>query len=217
MSTGAAAARAPRLMLIVEAADVSARRAAIAAALAAGLDAIQLRDTRAGGGTLLAAARELRTLARAHGAMLLVNDRIDVGLAADADGVHLPAASFPIATARALLGPTKLIGRSTHAADEAVSASADGADYVVLGPVFATPSKEPYGPPLGVDALSEAAARAACPVIAIGGITTENAATVCAAGARGLAVIRAILDAPDPTATTRVLRAALDFSEKKMR
>ncbi len=211
MSAGAAAARAPRLMLIVATTDVTARRAAIVAALAAGLDTIQLRDKRAGGGTLLAAARDLRALTRAHGAALLVNDRIDVALAAEADGVHLPAASFPIATARALLGAGPRIGRSTHASEEACRAAADGADYVVLGPVFATPSKEPYGPPLGLETIATAATRVPCPVIAIGGITAENAAAVRTAGAYGIAVVRALLDAHDPAKVTRKLRAALSF------
>ena len=205
MSAGAAAARAPRLMLIVEVADVTVRRPAIAAALAGGVDAVQLRDRRAGGATLLAAARELRALTRTHGALLLVNDRIDVALASDADGVHLPAASFPIAAARALLGPTPWIGRSTHSASEAATAATEGADYVVLGPIFATPLKEPFGPPLGIAALGDAAAHVPCPVVAVGGITAENAPTLRAAGAHGAAVIRAILEASDPAATTRAL------------
>ena len=156
---------------------------------------------------LLAAAHDLRGLTRAHGATLLVNDRIDVALAADADGVHLPAASFPVATARALVGSAKLIGRSTHSPDEARRAATEGADYAILGPIFATPSKEQYGPPLGEAAL--AATKPTCPLLAIGGITPDNAASVRAAGATGAAVIRAILDAPDPAAVTRALLAAV--------
>jgi thiamine-phosphate pyrophosphorylase len=209
MSARAAAVRAPRLMLIVEAADVSARHAVVAAALAAGVDAVQLRDRRVAGGTLLAAARDLRALTRARDALLLVNDRVDVALAAGADGVHLPAASFPTAVARALLGPDAWIGRSTHAAHEAERAAAEGADYVVLGPIFATPSKAAYGPALGIDALA-AAARGSHPIVAIGGVDATNAADTHAAGAHGVAVIRAILDAADPAAAARAIRAALD-------
>ena len=200
--------RAPRLMLIVEAADVADRHGVIAAALAAGVDTIQLRDRRAAGGPMLNAALGLRTLTRDHGAALVVNDRIDVALAAGADGVHLPAASFPIAVARQLLGPDAWIGRSTHAAAEAATAAAEGADYVVLGPIFATPSKRTFGAPLGLAAL--ATTRIACPVVAIGGISPANVASLRSTGANGIAVIRAILDAPDPAAATDALRAAVD-------
>ncbi|MCC6766784.1 MAG: thiamine phosphate synthase [Deltaproteobacteria bacterium] len=209
MTAGAATPRAPRVMLVVTVDDAMARRETIAAALAAGADALQLRDRRAGGGALLVAARALRALTRAHGAALVVNDRADVALAAAADGIHLPAAAFPIAAARRLLGPEPWVGRSTHTPEEAARAAADGADYVVLGPVFATPSKEAYGPPLGLEALATGVGRAACPVIAIGGITSSNAADVRRAGAHGLAVIRAVLDAPDPAAETRALAAAM--------
>jgi thiamine-phosphate pyrophosphorylase len=200
--------RAPRLMLIVSVVDVAERRDAIAAALAAGVDAVQLRDRGAAGCVLLDAARELRALTRTHAAALLVNDRIDVAVAAAADGVHLPAASFSIATARHLLGPMPWIGRSTHAPAEAAAAAAEGADYVVLGPIFATPSKKAFGPPLGLEALR--ATRSARPLIAIGGITTAHVAEVRRAGAYGVAIVRAVLDAPNPAATAAALRAALD-------
>jgi thiamine-phosphate pyrophosphorylase len=195
-------------MLIVETADVVDRHGVIAAALAAGVDTIQLRDRRATGGPMLTAALGLRTLTREHGAALVVNDRIDVALAAGADGVHLPAASFPIAVARDLLGPDAWIGRSTHAPAEASTAAADGADYVVLGPIFATPSKQAFGAPLGLAAL--AATRSGCPLLAIGGISPANVASLRGTGANGIAVIRAILDAPDPAAATHALRAAID-------
>jgi thiamine-phosphate pyrophosphorylase len=195
-------------MLIVDAPDVLTRSTVVAAAVAAGVDTVQLRDRHVAGAALLSAARALRALTERHGAALLVNDRIDVAIAAAADGVHLPAASFPIAVARRLLGPGAWIGRSTHSPAEAAAAATAGADYVVLGPIFATPSKQAYGAPLGIAAL--AAARISCPLIAIGGITAPQVAEVHAAGAHGIAVIRAILDAPDPGAATRALRAALD-------
>lgn len=200
--------RAPRLMLIVDVADVTTRLGVLEAALAGGVDAIQLRDKHADGVVLLAAARTLRDVTRRQGAALLVNERIDVALAADADGAHLPSASFPMAVARRLLGPTAWIGRSTHAASEAETAAADGADYVVLGPIYATPSKAAYGAPLGIAALG--ATRVPCPVLAIGGIDPETVAAVRTAGAHGVAVIRSVLDAPDPAAAARALRAALD-------
>jgi thiamine-phosphate pyrophosphorylase len=200
--------RAPRLLLVVDGADVAGRRAAIEGALAGGVDAVQLRDRRAAGGPLLAAARRLRALTYDRDAALLVNDRIDVALSCDADGVHLPAASWPIAAARALLGARAWIGRSTHGATEAAAAAAAGADYVVVGPIFATPSKTDFGPPLGTAAL--AATHATAPVVAIGGVTVERVPALRSAGAHGVAVIRAILDAEDPTAAAQALRAALD-------
>jgi len=208
MSPRAAAVRAPRLMLIVEVADATARRDVIVAALAAGVDAVQLRDRRATGAALLAAARDLRELTHAHDATLLVNDRVDVALASGADGVHLPSDSFPSAAARRLLGPQARIGRSTHAAAEAEEALDEGADYVVLGPIFPTPSKEGFGPPLGVAALT--ALRRGSRVLAIGGIDATNAGETRAAGAHGVAVIRAVLDAPDPAAAAQALRTAID-------
>jgi thiamine-phosphate pyrophosphorylase len=199
--------RAPRLMLIVEVSDVTVRAAAVEAALAGGVDAVQLRDKRADGSALLGAARTLRDVTRRYGAALLVNDRVDVALAAGADGVHLPAASFPIAVTRGLLGPDAWIGRSTHAPTEAATAAADGADYVVLGPIFPTPSKASFGAPLGIGALT--ATHVPCPVIAIGGIGPESVGELCTAGAHGVAVIRSVLDAPDPAAAARALHAAL--------
>jgi thiamine-phosphate pyrophosphorylase len=194
-------------MLIVAVADVTHRPGVVTAALAAGVDAVQLRDRSASGGALLGAARALRTMTRAHGATLLVNDRVDVALAAAADGVHLPGASFPTAIARRLLGANAWIGRSTHSPAEAEAAAANEADYVVLGPIFATPSKQAFGPPLGVAALS--GAHPSAPVIAIGGIDATNSGAVRRAGGYGVAVIRAILDADDPAAATRAIRAAL--------
>lgn len=199
--------RAPRCMLILAAADLERRRGAIQAALAEGFDAVQLRDRRAPGGALFAAATELREITRVAGALLLVNDRIDVALAANADGAHLPGASFPIPAARRLLGPERLIGRSTHSPEEAAAAADAGADYVVLGPVFPTPSKAGLGTPLGVATIG--AATLAVPLIAIGGITAETVPALRRAGANGIAVIRAVLDAPDPRAAARALVAGL--------
>jgi thiamine-phosphate pyrophosphorylase len=199
--------RAPRLLLVVATADVEERGAVIEAAVAAGVDAVQLRDRHATGATLLRAAETLRATTRRHDAVLLINDRIDVAIAAGADGVHLPAASFPIAVARRLLGGDAWIGRSTHAPAEAEAAAAEGADYVVLGPIFATPSKAAYGDPLGVAAIT--ATRAACPVVAIGGLTPDNAAQACSAGASGIAVIRAILDSSAPAVAARTIADAL--------
>ncbi len=169
MTPRAPSVRAPRCMLIVTVDDVRQRRDAVTAALAGGFDAIQLRDRRAAGGALLETALALRVLTREARAALIVNDRIDVARAAGADGVQLPAASFSTASARALLGPEPWIGCSTHAPAEAVAAARGGADYVVLGPIYPTPSKAQYGEPLGPAAIT--ATRIDVPLIAIGGVT----------------------------------------------
>jgi thiamine-phosphate pyrophosphorylase len=197
-----------RCMLVVATGDVARRADVIAAALAGGVDAVQLRDRDADGGALLAAARTLRALTSAYGAALLVNDRTDVAIVADADGVHLPAAGLTIVHARALVRDRLLVGRSTHGADEARAAAAAGADYVILGPIFATPSKHGYGAPLGADVIR--AARSTVPVIAIGGIDGAQAGAVRRAGADGIAVVRAILEAPDAALAARALAHALD-------
>lgn len=206
--------RVPRLMLVVTVDDATRRLDVVVAALAGGIDTVQIRDRRAASADLLAATRVLRERTRAAGALLLVNDRIDVALAADADGVHLPAASWPTAAAQQLLaraGRPHLVGRSTHAPDEASAAARDGADYVVLGPVFATPSKAAFGEPLGLAAITRArsAMSPRIPLIAIGGITTAHVPEVLHAGASGIAVIRAVLDAADPASEARSLAAAL--------
>ncbi len=180
----------------------------IDACLGAGLPAVQLREKDLPASDLLGLARALRGPTARAGARLLVNDRVDVALAADADGVHLPAAGLPAAEARRLLGPGRLVGVSTHAPAEVEAAARAGADYVVFGPVFDTPSKRPHGPPQGLPALAAAARRASLPVLAIGGITAAEVGAVREAGAAGVAVIRALLGAPDPGAATKELLAA---------
>jgi thiamine-phosphate pyrophosphorylase len=141
---------------------------------------------------------------------LLINDRIDVALAAGAGGVHLPADSFCPRDARSVLGHEALIGVSTHGVSDARSAAAAGADYVIFGPVYDTPSKQAYGPPLGLDALAEVVETVPIPVLAIGGITPDRVSAVRARGTHGVAVISAILSAGDPRAASRALRDGLD-------
>ena len=176
----------------------------VAAALRGGVGAVQLRERDLATRELLALAVELRALTRAAGAALLINDRIDVALACEADGVHLPGRSFAVAEARALLGD-RLIGVSTHAAGEVAAAHAAGADFAVFGPLYDTPSKRAYGPPLGLDGLRAARAAAPLPLFAIGGIDAARAADARAAGADGVAVIRAVLAAADPRAAAASL------------
>jgi thiamine-phosphate pyrophosphorylase len=179
------------------------------AALDGGVDAVQLREKDLLGAELLRLATQLRDLTTRYGAALLINDRIDVALAAGADGVHLGQDAIPPADARRIVGATRLVGTSTHSPAEAGAAGAGGADFVVFGPVYRTPSKTPFGPPRGPDELAEVTASVRLPVFAIGGITAERVAEVRQAGAAGIAVISAIIAAEDPTRAAQELLAAL--------
>ncbi len=172
--------------------------------------AVQLREKDLQGGALFALARELRAVTRDHGARLLVSDRLDIALAAEADGVHLPANGLPPDAARRLLAAVGLIGVSTHSAAEVAAARVKGADFVLLGPIYDTPSKRRYGAPLGLTPLASAAAAAGLPVFAIGGITPERVAEVRAAGAHGVACIGAVMSAADPAAAVDTFLDALE-------
>jgi thiamine-phosphate pyrophosphorylase len=176
-------------------------------ALQGGVDAVQLREKELPVAELFVLACDLRGLCRRYGARLLINDRVDVALAATADGVHLPTNSFTPADARRLLGSQALIGASSHSLAEARAAADGGADFIVFGPVFDTPSKQPFGPPVGLSALREAKRTTSLPVLAIGGITAERVEAVRQHGARGVAVVSAILEAGDPRAAAAALRA----------
>jgi len=171
--------------------------------LGAGLSAVQLREKDLGAADLLALAQTLRDATRRRGARLLVNDRADVALTAGADGVQRTHASLPVAALRRIGPGSFLIGASVHSLDGARQAEAEGADFIVFGPVYDTPSKRPFGPPQGLDALARIAAAVAKPVIAVGGITPERVGPVMGAGARGVAVISAILGAERPSDATK--------------
>jgi thiamine-phosphate pyrophosphorylase len=153
-------------------------------------------------------ARALRDLTARHGALFIVNDRIDLALAVEADGVHLGQGDLPPALARRLLGPERLIGRSTHCLSQLQQAVADGCDYVGVGPVHATPTK-PGREPVGLDYVHQAAAASPIPFFAIGGIDAGNLGAVRAAGATRVAVVRAITEAADPRRAAADLLAAL--------
>lgn len=198
----------PRLVVVTDRHAIGGRDLVdvVRAALDAGLPAVQLREKDLPGGPLLALAERLRAATTRAGALLFINDRVDVAIACGADGVHLGGTSMPVAAARALLPPGALIGVSTHAPEEL---AATAADFAFFGPVHATPSKAAFGPPQGEGRLRAAIGTARVPVLAIGGVTAATAAGVRAAGAAGAAVIRAILDAPDPGAATRALLDAL--------
>jgi thiamine-phosphate pyrophosphorylase len=187
----------------------------VEAALRGGARAVQLREKDLAPRDLLPLAQEMRQLTQTYGARLLINDRIDVALAVDADGVHLTTASLPGHVARQLLGPDCLLGVSTHNLAEAQAAAEGGADFIVFGPVFFTPSKAPYGQPIGLNALRAVRAAVTLPILAIGGIKKVNLDQVVAAGADGIAVISAVIAADDPTAATEDLLATLQAARAK--
>jgi thiamine-phosphate pyrophosphorylase len=181
----------------------------VEAALHGGARAFQLREKDLPPRDLYPLALEMRQLTQAYGARLLINDRVDVALAVDADGVHLTTTSLPARVARQLLGPNRLLGVSTHNLAEAQVAAEDGSDFLVFGPVFFTPSKAPYGQPVGLDALRAVRAAVRLPILAIGGIKKANLDQVLAAGADGIAVISAVISADDPRAAAQDLLATL--------
>jgi thiamine-phosphate pyrophosphorylase len=154
-------------------------------------------------------ARQLRRLCLEYGALFLINDRIDLALAVDADGVHLGQGDLPVAVARRLLGPERLIGCSTHAIPELRQAVIDGCDYVGVGPVQATPTK-PGREPVGLAYVAAAAQECPVPFFAIGGIDAYNLAEVQAAGATRVAVVRALTEAPNPALNTKTLLHLLE-------
>ena len=190
--------------------------AGVALALDGGVDWVQLRDKSASAQTLLAMARQMLGIVRQHRARLAVNDRLDVALAARADGVHLAAQSLPVDEAAKLADGRLLVGRSVHSLEEAVTAARDGADYVTFGHVFPT-STHPGVPPRGIAQLEQIVQTVDVPVLAIGGITADNLEQVLGTGCAGVAVISAILSAADPCAAAARLRRALDTSHHQPR
>ncbi len=187
--------------------DVGAHLDRVLAGLAPGRVAVHLREKSLTGAALFALACQLAERCHAQGQLLLVNERADVALASGADGVHLPVTAIGPAAARRLLGPSALIGVSCHSAGEVASAVAGGADYATFGPVWATPSKARFGAPVGLGRLREAS-RLGLPLVALGGVEPALAPQAVAAGAAGVAVIRAWLTGPDPAAAVRALLAA---------
>ncbi len=180
--------------------------------IAGGADTIQLREKIGSTRRMIELAKSMAVVCRQAGVPLVVNDRIDVAMASDADGVHLGQSDFPIPLARSLLGNDKLIGGSAATLEEAQICLADGADYIGFGPVYATGSKEDAGPVSGPALLKQVVETIPVPILAIGGITAENVPEVMRAGAYGIAVISAVCCQIDPEGATRELREALERS-----
>jgi thiamine-phosphate pyrophosphorylase len=177
--------------------------------LAAGLRAVQLREKDLEARDLLALADTLREATKRHGARLIVNDRADVALAASADGVQRTHSSLPVSALRGFTPPGFLGGASVHSEAEARDAAAQGADFIVFGPVYDTASKRRYGPPQGLAALEAVTHAVDRPVLAVGGLTPERVPEVLAAGAAGVAVIGAIYAAARPADATKAFLDAL--------
>ncbi|MFO7784518.1 MAG: thiamine phosphate synthase [Thermodesulfobacteriota bacterium] len=167
-------------------------------AAAGGADVVQYRQKQGSTRSLIETAAQIKTVCRAAGAVFIVNDRIDVALAVEADGVHLGQEDFPIRLARELLGPERIIGGSASTPEEARACVEDGADYIGYGPVFTTTSKDDAGPACGLEGLRQLCGSIDVPVIAIGGVSQDNAARVLESGAHGIAVISSVCCQVDP-------------------
>jgi thiamine-phosphate pyrophosphorylase len=177
--------------------------------LAAGLPAVQVREKDLGAAELAVLCRRIRGLTQDTRALLIVNDRVDVALAVGAEGVQRTATSLTVEDIRALADKRLRIGASIHSLPDALQAELEGADWLVFGPVYDTPSKRMYGPPQGLDKLARVAAAVRIPVVAIGGLTPERVREVRRAGARGVAVVSSILAADSPADATRRFLEAL--------
>ncbi len=200
-----------RLYLVTDRQQTAGRPlvSVLARAVRAGVRAVQLRERDL-------PARELHALARAiqrelPDARLFINDRVDVALALRAQGVHLRESSLPAEVVRDLLWPSQLLGLSVHSLDGVMAAEQHGADFVVLGPIYDTPSKRVYGLPIGLPLLEQAAKKVRIPIFGIGGITATRARAVRQAGAFGVAVVSSILSAVNIERATEELLAAIDI------
>lgn len=182
----------------------------VRAALAGGATVIQLRDKTGSTRHLIEVGRALRELTRSAGATFIVDDRADVALAVDADGVHVGQDDLPATDARRIVGAGRIVGVSAGSVAEALQAERDGADYIGVGSVFATGSKPDAGAPIGLDGLARIARAVSIPVVAIGGINAGNAADCIAAGASGVAVISAVVGAADVAQAARELREIVE-------
>jgi thiamine-phosphate pyrophosphorylase len=190
-------------------ADRDGMQHALDGALAGGADLFQLRDKDASDDELLAAAETAREKCRAADALFLINDRPDLAVACDADGVHVGQDDTPVGRAREIVGNDAIVGLSTHSVKQAQAGCRSGADYIAVGPVHATPTKEGR-PAIGVEPIKYAAVHVSVPWFAIGGIDTKTVGDVVRAGARRIVVVRALSDADDPEAVARTLRTTLN-------
>jgi thiamine-phosphate pyrophosphorylase len=184
----------------------------VRAACQGGADIVQFRDKLITGRERYAAAARLLKICRESRVLFIVNDALEVALAVGADGVHLGQDDLPVAEAKKLIHPLGmknfLVGASTHSLDEAIQAEREGADYIGIGPVFSTPTKPTYNP-VGLELVGAVASRSKVPHVAIGGIDASNVGAVLAAGARRVAVVRAVCGADDVAAAARKMKKVI--------
>ncbi|MCX7818925.1 MAG: thiamine phosphate synthase [Kiritimatiellae bacterium] len=206
--------------LVTDRAMAGARplEAVVRAAVGGGVSVVQIREKTLGARAFLDAARSLRRLLDSLGRPLIVNDRLDIALACGAAGVHLGQDDLPCAEARRIAGSEFLIGVSVSTPEEAIAAERDGADYLGVSPVFDTPTKTDTPPAVGLEGLQRIREATSLPLVAIGGIHPSNAAEVIRAGADGVAVVSAIMAAPDPAmaaaALVRAVAAGRDLRDR---
>ena len=170
----------------------------------AGLDMVQFRDKEASDTDFLEAASKIKDLLKEKEVLFIINDRVDIALALDADGVHLGQEDTPVEVVRRILGRKKIIGFSARSLEEALAAAERSVDYIAIGAIFPTPVKPDYGTP-GLEALKQAVKQIKIPLVAIGGINESNIGDVAATGVKRIAVVRAILEAKDPYLATKFL------------
>jgi thiamine-phosphate pyrophosphorylase len=209
----------PTLNLVTDRTLAGARALSeiVAEAIAGGVTLVQLREKQASTREFLEVATRLRRLTRQTATTLLINDRVDIALAVDADGVHVGQDDLPAELARELLGPERILGVTAGTVELVRAAQRAGADYVGCNAVFATPTKSDTGAPLGLDGLRRLVAGSPLPVIAIGGINADNVAEVAATGASGIAVVSAIVAAEDPRTAAKRLRERFEMARKERR
>lgn len=187
----------------------------VRAAVAGGVTCVQLREKECSTRQFVIEARAVRELLAGTGIPLIVNDRIDVALAVGADGVHLGQTDMLIADARRVVGSSMLIGISVECVEDAVRAEAEGADYIGISPVFSTPTKTDTASALGLDGVSRIRAAVSLPLVGIGGIKPENAAEILRAGCDGIAVVSAIVSAPDPQRAASELKTIIRTAKEQ--
>jgi len=186
----------------------------VRAAIQGGATVVQYREKGTTTRRMVEEAQELQELCREAGVPLIINDRVDVALAVDADGVHLGVDDMPVAIARRLLGPDKLIGHSPEALEQVRASETHGADYLGVGSVYGTATKLDAGSPIGLSGLERVIAAVSIPVVGIGGVNAQNAAQVIRAGAAGVAVISAVVSAEDVAAAARQLRERIEGARR---
>ena len=185
-------------------------------AVAGGVTCVQLREKNCSTRRFVEEGLALQKILTPKNIPLIINDRIDVAMVIEASGVHLGQDDMHLAHARRILGPECIIGISVESIGDAIKASAAGADYLGVSPVFSTPTKTDTAPPLGLEGLKAIRQQVDIPLVAIGGINNDNCASVMAAGADGLAVVSALVSAPSPKTAAVNLRLAAGLPEKRI-